>query len=203
MIDRFRFYEKFRPRFHSKVSQEQVDGYEAIFDYYDLFRLRNIKWLAYILATAYHETGGRMQPVREGFAQTDQQAREIVTRMFERGRISTNYSIPNIHGNSYYGRGLVQITWEDNYRRVGFAIGLGDNLWKNPDLALDRMISVRILCIGMEKGLFTGKSLSDYINDDECDYRNARRIINGLDKAHMISVYAQKFEQCIEIGGTK
>jgi len=36
------------------------------------------------------------------------------------------------------------------------------------------------MTIGMIKGLFTGKKLSDYLTDTKKDYFNARRIINGL-----------------------
>ena len=41
----------------------------------------------------------------------------------------------------------------------------------------------KMICIvGMRDGWFTGKKLSDYINNDEVDFYNARRIVNGLVK---------------------
>jgi hypothetical protein len=51
----------------------------------------------------------------------------------------------------------------------------------------------------MERGLFTGKKLSDYFNDKKTDWRNARRIINGLDKADTIARYAQNFYNCLKM----
>jgi len=200
MINRLEFYRSYRRRFHKKLTQTQVEGYEAIFDYWDLYKLRNIKSLAYVLATAYHETGGRMEPVREGFCKTDEGSIRAVARLYKRGKISTNYALPGQDGNSYFGRGLVQITWEDNYRRLGRAIGLGDNLCANPSLALDLNIAVRILFTGMIDGLFTDHKLVDYITDHKCDYYNARRIVNGLDKAELICSYASKFEKCLFVG---
>lgn len=111
MINRLEFYRSYRRRFRKKITQKQVDGYEAIFNYWDLYKLRNIRWLAYVLATAYHETGRRMEPVREGFCKTDEGSIRAVTRLYEKEVISTNYALPEENGNSYFGRGLVQITW--------------------------------------------------------------------------------------------
>jgi hypothetical protein len=45
----------------------------------------------------------------------------------------------------------------------------------------------------MAHGIYTGKKLSDYINADKCDFLNARRIVNGTDKAELIMGYAQRF----------
>lgn len=149
---------------------------------------------SYILATAYHETGGRMQPVREGFATTNEGAIRAVTRLHEQGRIRTNYALP-INGHSYYGRGLVQITWLENYKRVGKLLGV--DLVNNPDLALDPQVSADILVKGMLGGWFTGRKLSDYDRADGYDYYNARRIVNGVDKAAHIAGLAIKFEKAI------
>ncbi|WP_449397146.1 hypothetical protein [Devosia riboflavina] len=54
----------------------------------------------------------------------------------------------------------------------------------------------------MTKGTFTGKKLQDYINSDQCNYVEARRIVNGKDKdkAALIAGYAEKFEAAL-IGG--
>lgn len=51
---------------------------------------------------------------------------------------------------------------------------------------------------GMEAGRFTGKKLSDYLPGD---YVNARRIINGTDKAEQIAGYARQFEAALKAGG--
>lgn len=64
------------------------------------------------------------------------------------------------------------------------------DLVNNPDLALNPQIAAEILVVGMEKGLFTGKKLSTYINNESNDFVNARRIINGVDRAQLIAGYA-------------
>lgn len=172
----------------------QVDGVKRIVDTCLMNRVGSKHHLAYILATAYHETGGRMQPVREGFASTNEGAIRAVTRLHEQGRIRTNYAIP-INGRSYYGRGLIQITWKDNYERVGKFLGI--DLVNNPDLALDPQVSADILVKGMLGGWFTGRKLSDYDREDGYDYYNARRIVNGVDRAMDIAELAEFFETAI------
>ena len=49
----------------------------------------------------------------------------------------------------------------------------------------------------MEKGLFTGKKLADYFDKNEQDWINARRIVNGLDRAEKIAGYAKAFYAAI------
>jgi hypothetical protein len=71
---------------------------------------------------------------------------------------------------------------------------LNIDLINSPKLALDPPTSYKIMSLGMRKGLFTGRGLEDYIHDQVCDYRNARRIINGLDQTDKITRYAQKLE---------
>jgi hypothetical protein len=46
---------------------------------------------------------------------------------------------------------------------------------------------------GMIGGWFTGKKLSDYLGNGKVDFVNARRIINGLDRADDIAGYANSF----------
>lgn len=72
------------------------------------------------------------------------------------------------------------------------------DLVSNPDLALKPDIAYRIMLIGMNKGLFTGKKLSDYITDKNADYINARKIINGNDRAELIAGYATDFENLLK-----
>ena len=149
----------------------------------------DIRWAAYMLATVKHECANTWAPI------------------FERGSVSYfekyDADTPLGHrlGNTvdgdgflFRGRGYVQITGRANYDRVGRAIGVGDSLVKNPDLALDPKTAYMIMSVGMRRGLFTGKKLSDYINENGCDYVNARRIINGLDRAQDIAGYAGTIE---------
>lgn len=201
IISRSKFFSAIRSNgLHRNVSGVQVAGYEAILDYWQRQTpLLSIEQLAYIFATAYHETGGRMEPVREGFAKTDAGAIAAVESLYKKGRINRNYATPDSRtGKSYYGRGLAQVTHYDNYKKVGECLGI--DLVNNPDLLLILETSVQALIVGMRTGLFTGKKLSDYINTNKVDYRNARRIVNGLDKADLIAEYAKKFEEALRGG---
>lgn len=82
-------------------------------------------------------------------------------------------------GWQFRGRGYVQITGRNNYTRFGRLLGV--DLVNDPELALKPWVAWAILSLGMHEGLFTGRSLSDYIPLDDrlpADYYNARRIIN-------------------------
>jgi predicted chitinase len=196
-VDRDEFFTAFESQFNRQLTASQKQGYNAIFDYWDKSNLDDNRWIAYVLATAFHETGEDMQPVREGFASTDQGSINAVTSLFNRGKIGVNYALPEANGKSYFGRGLVQITFGDNYKRLGQAIGIGNDLYDNPSLALDMDIAVKILFVGMVKGLYTGHTLQKYFFDDRTDWVTARRIINLLDKADLIAGYGQKFFKCL------
>jgi putative chitinase len=95
----------------------------------------------------------------------------------------------------YYGRGLVQLTWDYNYKKMGPKIGI--DLYNNPDLALEVRYAIPIMFIGMKEGLFTGKKFADFFNPTKEDWVNARRIINGLDKAKTIAGHARKYYSAI------
>jgi len=197
-IDGARFAQRVQAGFGAPPAPKQRAGFDAIFAYWADSALNDERWLAYALATAWHETGTRMEPVREGFCDTDACAVKAVTRLFEKKKIKRNYALPHPNGNSYFGRGLVQITHGVNYERVGKAIGLGTRLFDNPSLALDLPTSVKILFVGMVDGLFSGKKLADYFNNVRTDWVNARRIVNVLDKADRIAGHARKFLVCLE-----
>jgi len=179
--------------FGNRLTPDQVKGMNLILDFWeDHYSDGDLRKLAYILATAFHETGGLMCPVREGFAKSDAQARKILA--------NRKYAKP-IDGVAYYGRGLVQLTWIENYARMGDILGIP--LEDKPDLALDPEISVHILFEGMyrgtsNKGDFTGKSLEMYFNAGTDDPEGARAIINGKDKAALIAGYHYAFLDSLE-----
>lgn len=178
--------------FRGKLTQGVVDTLGSIVDTYYAHYMPTAdpEHLAYILATAYHESYHRSKnpdwnPVREGFAKSNEAAIAVVTKMYEQGRINHNYSLPHTNGRSYYGRGHVQCTWPENYRKMGRLLNMP--LYENPDLMLDPIVSAKALVIGSVEGVYTGRKLSDYDTpDDMLDAFNARRVINGLDKAEKI-----------------
>ena len=192
-----RFYSHVRATlFGGKMTQTQVDGIESILDSCAEEHIDNIRFLAYILATVYHETGRTIEPVREGFAKTDEKAIEHVTAMFNKKQIAKNYALRAENGKSFFGRGYVQLTWDFNYKAMGKLLAI--DLYNHPDLALTQDVAAKILIKGMQLGSFTGKKLKEYINDTETDYVNARRVVNGKDKASLIASYALKFEEALK-----
>jgi putative chitinase len=99
--------------FSGELSQSQVDGINAILAAWTKHNGTDQRRLAYVLGTVYHEAGKGFVPVREGFAHTNEAAIADVTAMFNRKQISKNYASPDpANGQSYYGRGFVQITWK-------------------------------------------------------------------------------------------
>ncbi len=163
--------------FGGSLSQPQVDGLNVILQKWDDWNLTDTRWLAYMLATTFHETAGTMQPIRE----------------YGRGKGMK-------YGTTYYGRGFVQLTWEANYRKASTLVAV--DLVAHPDRALEPTIAATIMFDGMIKGWFTGKKLADYIHNGLCDYVQARRIVNGTDKATMIAGYAVAFKRALEAAET-
>jgi putative chitinase len=139
--------------------------------------------VAYFLATCYHETAHTFAPIVE------RGSREYFNK-YEMRR-----SLGNIQpgdGYKYRGRGDVQITGRRNYAAFGALLEIP--LIDQPELALDPRHSYDIAVFGMLRGLFTGKKLSHYINETQCSYFEARRVVNGLDKAELIAGYAKVVE---------
>jgi predicted chitinase len=95
-------------------------------------------------------------------------------------------------GYLYRGRGYVQITGRANYAKAGVALGL--DLVRNPDLALQPTVAAQILVRGCSEGWFTGKKLADYLPGD---YVEARRVVNGKDRADLIAGYARNYEAAL------
>jgi predicted chitinase len=156
------------------------------------------RWLGYMLGTAHHETGRTMQPVRETFASSDAAAAAILNRAFKAGRlpwVRSAYWTPDAQGRSWLGRGLVQLTHKANYEAMTNLIGI--DLVTDPTAAMKPDVAVKIMMVGMTKGAFTGKKLSDFFSAGKADWRNARKIINGIERADLVASYAMKYYAAI------
>lgn len=132
---------------------------------------------AYVLATAYWETARTMAPVKEAFW------------------LPEDWRKRNLRYYPWYGRGFVQLTWEQNYHRASKELGM--DLTSDADKVMEPAISADILVLGARDGWFTGQRLSDYITVQKSNYRGARRIINGSDKAAAIAEIAREYEEAL------
>lgn len=156
--------------------------------------IQDVRQIAYILATVWHETAHTFQPISERGSRDYFNKYEHVTRVGK--RLGNTKS-----GDGYLlrGRGYVQITGRNNYQILGEQIGV--DLIANPELALQPDISYKILSVGMRKGLFTGRRLDHYFNNETTDWINARRIINGTDCAVKIANQAIIYFEKLKLGG--
>lgn len=188
------FFNAWRKQF-GPLNQSQVNGLNNLLERAERGDIANLDALAYVFATAHHETGQRLQPVREGFAATDTGARAAVGKLFREGKISWDYSKPNAAGLSFYGRGLAQITHEPNYKRCGKFLGFP--LEKTPDRALEPGVAADILFGGMIRGTFTSRKLSQYFGPRKADFIGARAIINGSDRAVQIANIAEQYRAAL------
>jgi putative chitinase len=168
------------------LKQSQVDGFQVLLQAFAIAAWP-IAYAAYGIATAWRETNRTMEPVREAYW-LDEAWRERNLRYYP-----------------WYGRGLVQLTWEKNYRRADDELGLAGALLAKPDMALEPEIAAEIMVKGMAGGWFSGKSLADYLPAngaaDGRQFMLARYIINGSDHASEIADTALKFQDALEAGG--
>ena len=208
LIDRDYFFEQYNKRF-DKLTNAQKDALENIFtgieEYIeaDSSYICTLPKIAYMLATAKHETGHTFEPITEKGKISYFNRYDPILADTERRRAvaKANGNISEGDGFKYRGRGYVQLTWYNNYKQAGSY--LGKDLVNNPELALDQKDATKIMIYGMETGMFTGKKMSGYISDSKKDYLNARRIINGMGDEHNfkvakdIELYAYKLEECL------
>lgn len=138
--------------------------------------------LAYIFATAYHEA-------------------KLIPRKEDRCDFGTKcYNAQEKYWyTGFYGRGLVQLTLISNYRYMGEIFNL--DLVNNPDLVLDPELSAKILVYGMMNGTFAPSAgpLSRYINTNKIDFINARRTVNGVDRAEDIAEIANNIASNVKL----
>lgn len=137
--------------------------------------------VAYVLATALWETNHTMQPVVEAYW------------------LSEAWRKKNLRYYPWHGRGFVQLTWERNYAKASAETCV--DLIADPETALDPDTAAHILVVGSRDGWFTGRKLADYITLQRSDFKGARRVINGTDKASKISDIAKQYDKALKTIG--
>lgn len=170
-----------------KINTEQVASIEALAAAWEKYGDGDQRKFLYLLCLSWHECRLRSIPEKRSAPGTT---------------IWDEYQV-NYWSSGYYGRGYPQLTWKDNYRKMGEIIGV--DLVGNPDLALVPKYSAQIMVIGMTRGSFTGKRLSDYINAKGADYYNARRTIGAIwvadvDTAALIVSYLGRITAAMKAG---
>lgn len=205
-MDLKKFFDEVRPMF-GVITVAQVQGIEGILAAFKEVGDGDQDTLAYALATAFHES--RMRSVREGFTTTDAGARRAVADLArKRGPKSAvaRYSKPaGPYGHVYYGRSYPQLTWLENYEKASKDAGV--DLVKNPDAILEPRIGARVLIKGIMDGRWNGRGhgLDHYEGDDEflsdAEAAEARRTVNGTDKAVLIAGYHRKFYNALTKAG--
>ena len=150
-----------------------------------LLRGEDIRWLAYCLATVFHETAATMAPIEE----------------YGKGSGQSYGEPAGAHHQIYYGRGHVQLTWEDNYikgeSRLAEGYAATVPLHQYPHRMLEHEPSGLILYDGMITGWFTGVGLPQFFDADTEDRYNARKTVNGLDRADVIEGYYWKMKEAL------
>lgn len=168
MFDRKIFFDSVRPSlFAGSLTQQQVDGMSfKLAAWEETHSDADMRWLGYALATSKHETASTMWPIEE----------------YGKGA-GQPYGKPDpVTGLAYYGRGDVQLTWAENYKKATTELGLTgeDDLYLHPERALDPTISANVMYFGMMQGWFRPPNkLATYFNPSRDDPIGAREIING------------------------
>ena len=180
------------------LTQEAVDNINLIVETCEKYGL-SYPQTAYVLATAVWETARTFKPIEEYGKGKGRKYGTIYTNTK-----GVKYGIAGSDGSTYlysdyphlyFGRGFVQLTHWVNYKFAGEQLGI--DLLHNPHLALNAKYAAEILVKGFVNGWFTGKKLSDYINDKKKDFLGARRCINGNDKAKEIADIAVIMEKAL------
>ena len=168
-----------------KNSTTPYAGTDAILNFWNAnLHLNDHRLLAYVLASVWHETGGIMSPVREGFKDSD----DAVIRYLDKNRKPSwhyYWYVVEETGQSYFGRGQIQLTWADNYKKADKQLGFEDkekSLYWNPDQALVDDISTEVTFDGMLYGWYRpGYCLPLFIKPSmkKANFQGARDIVNG------------------------
>ena len=223
-MDRAKFYSELRKStavFGRSLSQKQVEVMEAILD--ETLALPN-SHVAYIMATAYHETGTpRMTPTTESLHYTTaariravwpsrfptlaaaqpfvRNARKLANHVYN-GRLGNRSGSDD--GWNFRGRGLDHLTGRDNYQRSVRIVGA--DVVSNPERMLEPEIAVKSLVNGMTTGRYRGHKLSDFEGPDGgFNFVRARSIVNAdtAKNGELVAAHARAFMSALAAAGRR
>lgn len=197
--------------FGGKLTASQVSGCERLCAM-GAGRLP-LSWMAYVLGSAYHEGGHTMQPIRERGSGDgpDADTWDDYLQQYDTGEKARRLgNTPEADGDGVRmcGRGDIMITGTGNYtfatirlRELGILTAQED-LIATPDLALRGDVSAAIAVFGCLEGWFTGRKLRDFLQNPATleQLTNARRVVNGTDRAALIASYAWEFQNGLKAG---
>ena len=145
------------------LQRRQRDAIEQILRLWDRSPdLTDDRWLAYMLAVVDYESGA--VPSREAGCLTE----KCTLRL----RQQLGLLKPELNGNHYYGRGFIQLSSPDNYRRV--AEITGEPIYDQPDLLLAPDVSARVLFAWMtDPRLFPNNTLDKFSSSTEFNLEQA------------------------------
>lgn len=193
-FDKKQFFDNFKPWFKEttgkNLSAKQVAALDFLLESFEEWggSWQDIRNVAYAFATTAIETAWTFEPIVEKGSKSYFNKYDI---KFNPKKARQLGNVSPGDGFLFRGRGYCQITGRSNYRHF--------DIENDPDRALQPQTAFDIMVSGMLRGTFTGKKLSDYINDSKTDYVGARRIINGQDRAKEIAKYARQLEVILRL----
>lgn len=192
------------------LTQPRVNGLEFMLSAFEKDpHWADVRNISYAFATSCIETDWTFEPIQEygSYARFEKLYGYKTKKGKELGNDAEG------EGAKFSGKGYEQLTGESNYEKAenelrrqypqliaSFETRTGQHfdLTDFPNQAKDREIAFAIMTLGMHQGWFTGKKLSDYITAQKTDYKGARRIINGQDRAAEIAGFAREFEKILK-----
>ncbi|MBD2768079.1 S8 family serine peptidase [Hymenobacter sp. BT664] len=157
-----------------KVNSEALPHLALILKECRFYGVTDKSHVAYILASAHHESG-----VGKSLSEKYNGNADNYFNGKYQGRLGNDQ--PG-DGSRFRGRGYVQLTGRVNYARytdILSATRFTVDLIGNPVQAAEPSVAAPILVHGLVNGRFTGKSLADFGTDGDFKFKGARAIVNG------------------------
>lgn len=151
----------------------------------DRFQISTAESVKLIVKTCLEEGVTDHGQIAHVLGQCEHETHFIYAKELNCARQAARYGYQG--GSKYCGRGYIQITHLDNYRKFGKI--LGQDFINNPDAVKDPTIAAKIAVIGCRDGLFRrSHTLKRYCKNGTNDFYNGRRIVNGFVKSQANSV---------------